>query len=105
MLVVEKLPWADTQALTAGVEAALDELQPGLPDITFDTHVFRPSDFIELAIGNLTQALVLGLLLVVAIVLLFLFDWRAALISLSPFRCRWWRHCSCCTGGAPPSTR
>jgi Cu/Ag efflux pump CusA len=82
LLVVEKLPWADTQALTAGVEAAIHELQPGLPDITFDTHVFRQSDFIQLAIDNLTQALVLGFLLVVVIVALFLFEWRAALISL-----------------------
>ena len=44
--------------------------------------MFRQSDFIELAIGNLTQALVLGFLLVVVIVSLFLFEWRAALISL-----------------------
>jgi CzcA family heavy metal efflux pump len=82
LLVVEKLPWADTQALATGVEAAVHELQPGLPDITFDTHVFRQSDFIQLAIDNLTQALVLGFLLVVLIVALFLFEWRAALISL-----------------------
>jgi CzcA family heavy metal efflux pump len=82
LLVVEKLPWADTQALTAGVEAAIHELQPGLPDVAFDTHVFRQSDFIQLSIDNLTQALVLGFLLVVAIVALFLFEWRAALISL-----------------------
>jgi CzcA family heavy metal efflux pump len=82
LLVVEKLPWADTQALTAGVEAAIHELQPGLPDVTFDTRVFRQSDFIQLSIDNLTQSLVLGFLLVVAIVALFLFEWRAALISL-----------------------
>jgi CzcA family heavy metal efflux pump len=82
MLVVEKLPWANSLELTKGVEAAIAELQPGLPDITFDTHIFQQADFIKLAISNLTQALVLGFLLVVVILFLFLFEWRVALISL-----------------------
>jgi CzcA family heavy metal efflux pump len=82
LLVVEKLPWANTLELTAGVESAIAELQPGLPDVTFDTHVFRQADFVELAISNLSQSLLLGFLLVVAILLLFLFEWRVALISL-----------------------
>ena len=82
LLVVEKLPWANTLQMTAGVEDAIAELQPGLPGVTFDTHVFRQADFIELAIDNLTQALVLGFLLVVVILALFLFEWRVALISL-----------------------
>ncbi|HET7476242.1 MAG TPA: efflux RND transporter permease subunit [Dermatophilaceae bacterium] len=82
MLVVEKLPWANTLRLTQGVEDAIRQLQPGLPDITFDTHVFQQADFVRLAIGNLSQALVLGFLLVVVILFLFLFEWRVALISL-----------------------
>jgi CzcA family heavy metal efflux pump len=82
MLVVEKLPWANSLELTKGVEAAIAQLQPGLPDITFDTHIFQQADFIKLAISNLTQALVLGFLLVVVILFLFLFEWRVALISL-----------------------
>lgn len=82
LLVVEKLPWANTLELTAGVEQAIAELQPGLPDITFDTHVFQQADFVKLAISNLSQALVLGFLLVVVILMLFLFEWRVALISL-----------------------
>jgi CzcA family heavy metal efflux pump len=82
LLVVEKLPWANTIELTAGVEAAIAQLQPGLPDIDFDTHVFQQADFVKLAISNLSQALVLGFLLVVVILMLFLFEWRVALISL-----------------------
>lgn len=82
LLVVEKLPWANTLELTAGVEDAIKELQPGLPDVTFDTHVFQQADFVKLAISNLSQSLLLGFLLVVAILLLFLFEWRVALISL-----------------------
>ncbi len=82
LLVVEKLPWANSLQLTAGVERAIKELQPGLPGITFDTKVFRQADFVKLAIANLTQALVLGFILVVVILALFLFEWRVALISL-----------------------
>jgi len=82
LLVVEKLPWANTLELTAGVEAAIAELKPGLPDVNFDTHVFQQADFVKLAISNLSQSLLLGFLLVVAILLLFLFEWRVALISL-----------------------
>jgi CzcA family heavy metal efflux pump len=82
LLVVEKLPWANTLQLTDGVEKAIAELQPGLPDVTFDTHVFQQADFVKLAISNLSKSLVLGFLLVVAILMLFLFEWRVALISL-----------------------
>jgi CzcA family heavy metal efflux pump len=82
LLVVEKLPWANSLQMTAGVEQAIRELQPGLPGIRFDTKVFQQADFVKLAIANLTQALVLGFILVVAILALFLFEWRVALISL-----------------------
>jgi CzcA family heavy metal efflux pump len=82
LLVLEKLPWGNTLAITRGVQQAIEELQPGLPGIQFTTTVFRQSDFIDLAIHNLTQALVLGFLLVVVIVAGFLFEWRVALISL-----------------------
>jgi CzcA family heavy metal efflux pump len=82
LLVVEKLPWANSLQMTAGVERAIEELQPGLPGIKFDTKVFQQADFVKLAIANLTQALVLGFILVVVILALFLFEWRVALISL-----------------------
>jgi CzcA family heavy metal efflux pump len=82
LLVVEKLPWANSLQMTAGVEQALKDLQPGLPGIQFDTRVFQQADFVRLAISNLTQALVLGFILVVVILALFLFEWRVALISL-----------------------
>src|SRR6266536_1014129 len=70
LLVVEKLPWANSLQMTAGIERAIKDLQPGLPGITFDTKVFQQADFIKLAIANLTQALVLGFILVVVILAL-----------------------------------
>ena len=82
MLVVEKYPWANTLELTRGVEAALDELRPGLPGLRIDPTIFRAADFIDLAIHNLARALVIGSLLVLLVIALFLFEWRTALISV-----------------------
>jgi CzcA family heavy metal efflux pump len=82
LLVVEKLPWANSIQMTAGVEQAIRDLQPGLPGVDFDTKVFQQANFVKLAIANLTQAMLLGFILVVVILALFLFEWRVALVSL-----------------------
>jgi CzcA family heavy metal efflux pump len=82
MLIVEKLPWANTLDVTRGIEAALDELRPGLTGIAVDSAIFRPATFIEDAIGNLSRALVLGALLMILMLGAFLYSWRTALISV-----------------------
>jgi CzcA family heavy metal efflux pump len=82
LLIVEKFPWANTLEVTHGVEEALAALAPGLTDVEIDSAIFRPATFIEEAIGNLSTALLLGCLLVVIVLLMFLYDWRTALISL-----------------------
>jgi CzcA family heavy metal efflux pump len=82
MLIVEKLPWANTLEVTRGVEKAIDQMRPGLPGMQIDTTIFRPATFIELSIDNLTKALLIGALLVVLVLGAFLFEWRAALISV-----------------------
>jgi CzcA family heavy metal efflux pump len=82
MLIVEKLPWANTLDVTRGVEEAIDELRPGLTGIQIDTTIFRPATFIEVSLDNLTRALLIGALLVILVLGAFLFEWRAALISV-----------------------
>ena len=82
MLIVEKFPWANTLDVTRGVEAAIDELRPGLQNVDIDTTIFRPATFIDVALENLSRALLFGSVLVFIILILFLFDWRTALISL-----------------------
>jgi CzcA family heavy metal efflux pump len=82
MLIVEKLPWADTVELTRGVEEVVKDLEPALPSIRFDATLFQQENFIQTAIDNLSDAILLGFLLVVVILALFLFEWRVALISL-----------------------
>jgi len=82
MLIVEKLPWANTMDVTEGVEQALAELEPALQGIEVDSAIFRPATFIEDAIDNLTTAMLLGALLMIFILGAFLYSWRTALISV-----------------------
>jgi CzcA family heavy metal efflux pump len=82
LLVVQKLPWANTADVTAGLEEALDELRPGLRGIEIDPTIFRPATFIEDAIDNLSNAMILGALLMILMLGAFLFEWRTALISI-----------------------
>jgi CzcA family heavy metal efflux pump len=81
MMIVEKLPWANTMDVTRGVEEAIDEMRPGLRGIDIDTTIFRPATFIEQSIDNLTESLLVGGILVVIVLLFFLYEWRVALIS------------------------
>ena len=82
MLIVEKLPWANTMDVTQGVEAALAELEPGMQGIAVDSAIFRPATFIEDSISNLSRAMILGALLMIVMLGAFLYSWRTAAISL-----------------------
>ena len=82
LLVVEKLPGSNTLAVSRGVEAALDALRPGLTGIEIDSSLFRPATFLEMAIGNLTNALLVGAVLAALVLGALLFNWRVGLISL-----------------------
>ncbi|MCE9533784.1 MAG: efflux RND transporter permease subunit [Planctomycetes bacterium] len=82
LLIVEKQPQANTLEVTRAIEKALDDLRPGMQDVVIDPTIFRPATFIERALDNLTRALLIGCGLVVVILIVFLFDWRTALISL-----------------------
>ena len=83
LLIVEKQPDANTLEVTRNVEAALKELEPGLTGVTLDPTIFRPATFVERAVANLAHALLVGCGLVVVILVVFLFDWRTAVISLT----------------------
>ena len=82
MLVVEKFPEANTLEVTRGVDAALEALRPGLAGMEIDSSVYRPASFIETAMGNLALPLLLGCALLLLVLVVFLFNWRTALISL-----------------------
>ena len=82
MMIVEKLPWANTLDVTRGIEQALAALKPGLPGVEIDSTIFRPATFIELSMDNLTRTLIIGSVLVILVLGAFLFEWRVALISI-----------------------
>jgi multidrug efflux pump subunit AcrB len=67
MLVVERFPGAKVVDVTQDVEAALDELRPGLPGLNIDTTVYRPASFIEKIVDNLVTTLILGAILLVLV--------------------------------------
>ncbi len=81
LLIVEKFPWGNTLQVTKDVEAALDALRPGLPDVEIDHEIFRPATFIEMSIDNLGKALLIASGLVVLVLFAFLYEWRTAVIS------------------------
>src|ERR687891_445075 len=76
MLIVEKLPWANTLDVTRGVEEAIEALKPGLPGLEIDTAIFRPATFIETSLKNLSNSLLIGCLLMIFMLFLFLYEWR-----------------------------
>ncbi len=82
ILSVTKAPGFDTLDLTKRIEAALAELQPALPPGVETIVLFRQGDFIEHAIGNLTEAIRDGALMVTLVLFLFLLNLRTTAITL-----------------------
>ena len=81
---IQKQPGANTLDLTRRLDEVLDELQGSLPKgMVIRRDIFRQAAFIETAIDNLTRALRDGGILVVAIVVLFLANLRAASVTLA----------------------
>ena len=83
ILSVTKSPGFDTIDLTEKVEAALTDLQQTLPTGVKVVTLYRQSDFINLSIGNLEEALRDGAIMVGLVLFLFLFNVRITLITLT----------------------
>lgn len=82
LLIVQKYRGANTVEVTKGVDTAMTQLKAGLPGVEVDAEIFRPATFIEQSIDNLSRALLIGVILVIAIIMAFLFELRTAFISL-----------------------
>ena len=76
---------ANTLTTTLAVEQALASLQPALKaqGITLYPALHRPANFIERALGDLKQSLLIAGVLILAVLYLFLRDARAALIAFT----------------------
>ncbi|HEV2905993.1 MAG TPA: efflux RND transporter permease subunit, partial [Actinomycetota bacterium] len=81
LLVIEKLPGANTVAVTQELDAALDAMRPGLPGMNLDASIYRPAQFIESSFDGLGRALLIAGILLALILGVLFFDWRTALVS------------------------
>ena len=74
---------ANTLSVSRRLETVLETIKPILEkqQITLHPHLFRPADYIETSVQNLTTHLLIGTLFVALILFLFLFNLRTALIS------------------------
>lgn len=74
---------ANTHGVTLAIERALKELEPSLAteNITMHQGLFRPANFIEVAVGAVRTDILIGSVLVITILFLFLFNARTAFIS------------------------
>jgi Cu/Ag efflux pump CusA len=82
MLVIERFPGASTVDVTREVDEALDAMAPGLAGIEVDAHVFRPASYLTTALANLGFAGLASAVLLVVVVSVLAFSWRAALLTL-----------------------
>ena len=82
LLVVEKFPGTSALQVTKDIEAALNDMQPGLSGVQMDTSVFRPASHLQDAVDGLGVALLVSLLIAVLLFWLLFRSWRVAVIAL-----------------------
>ncbi len=84
VLAISKQPGANTLTLSAEIERQLTLVEATLPPgMRIERGLFQQADFIETAVGNVAVSLRDGAILVAVILMLFLLNVRATLISLA----------------------
>ena len=81
---VQKSPGTNTLELTRQLDAALDGLEKAMPaGMALNRDPFRAARFIERALDNVVRVLVEASIIVAVIIILFLLDARATVITLT----------------------
>jgi CzcA family heavy metal efflux pump len=84
ILSVQKQPGADTLLLTEEIERTLADIERRLPDdVVIDTEIFKQADFIDSAIDNVKEAIRDGVIWVIVVLFIFLWNMRTSLITLT----------------------
>jgi HME family heavy-metal exporter len=83
LLTILKQPHRDTRALTTEAVRVLREIEETLPaDIVINPDIFQMKGFIDRAVFNVGEALVIGAVLVLIVLFVFLLNFRTTFISL-----------------------
>ncbi|MDO9316052.1 MAG: efflux RND transporter permease subunit [Burkholderiaceae bacterium] len=82
-LLVQGQLGANTRDTTRALDAAIAHIRPVLERAGAKVHLdlFRPASFIETAVGNVRSDVLIGATLVIAVLFLFLFNLRTAVVS------------------------
>ena len=84
VLTLQKAPGTNTLEITEQVDRLLDALEPTLPaGVHVNRQIFRQSDFINLAVHNVVDALRDAAIIVSIILALFLLNIRTTLVTLT----------------------
>ena len=83
VLMINKQPDIDTPRVTRDVEERIASLSKTLPSDIQVQRTFRQASFIDTAIKNVSGSLIEGIAIVSVVMLLFLMNWRTAVITLS----------------------
>ncbi len=83
IMTIMKQPGTNTLELTKKIDESIGELTKNLPkDIHINTKIFRQADFINASISNINKTLIEGSIFVVIVLIVFLMNTRATIISL-----------------------
>jgi Cu/Ag efflux pump CusA len=83
VLVVQKAPGANVLAVSHEIDAAIASLKPGLPQIAFDTSLFRTDTYLNSSLSNLRTALIIAGILMAVALLALLLSLRLAFTALA----------------------
>lgn len=83
LLIIDAAYGSNTLEITQGIDRALADLRPSLEaqGISIHSGILRAADFIDVALHNVRDSLLIGAFLVVVVLFLFLFNFRTAAIS------------------------
>lgn len=83
LVTVTKQPDANTVKLTDGIKKAIADIQNNIgPSVSFHSDIYNQASFIKTSVNNVMKALIEGGFFVIFILLFFLYNYRATLISL-----------------------
>jgi HME family heavy-metal exporter len=84
VLSIQKSPGTNTLELTRRIDAAIDEIEVVMPaGLELNRHVMRQSDFITRSLDNVLHVLRDAVIIVSVILILFLMNFRATIITLT----------------------